>query len=160
MKTFKLLALASVISLSPLASASEVGECNMDKAPKTFSKKKSDEMKQKMFDRMDANGDGAISLEEFKNAEPGKKGKRGERPDGERPDRGERPQGERPDGERPCKPEKSEKREGQGEGKKQDKRERPDPSKFFEKLDADSDGVVTKEEFTAFHENHKRSARN
>ncbi len=146
MKSLKLLAITTILSLSPLANAADDSrmdfECPKDMVCKSIHKHPSDlnemsreGMKKRMFDRIDVNGDGAITFDEFKDAKP-PKGKHHKRHEA--------------NSEHPGKHERDD---------SQDKRMRPNPDKFFDMIDANGDGQVSKDEFKNFAENHKRPPR-
>lgn len=146
MKSIKLLAITAILSLSPLANAADDSrmdfECPKDMVCKSIHKHPSDlnemsreEMKNRMFDRIDVNGDGAITFDEFKDAKP-PKGKHHKRHEA--------------NSERSSKHERAD---------SQGKRMRPNPDKFFDMIDANGDGQVSKDEFKNFAENHKRPPR-
>ncbi|EGR5926886.1 EF-hand domain-containing protein [Vibrio parahaemolyticus] len=146
MKSIKLLAITAILSLSPLANAADDSrmdfECPKDMVCKSIHKHPSDlnemsreDMKKRMFDRIDVNGDGAITFDEFKDAKP-PKGKHHKRHEA--------------NSERSSKHERAD---------SQDKRMRPNPDKFFDMIDANGDDQVSKDEFKNFAENHKRPPR-
>lgn len=146
MKSIKLLAITAILSLSPLANAADDSrmdfECPKDMVCKSIHKHPSDlnemsreEMKNRMFDRIDVNGDGAITFDEFKDAKP-PKGKHHKRHEA--------------NSERSSKHERAD---------SQGKRMRPNPDEFFDMIDANGDGQVSKDEFKNFAENHKRPPR-
>ncbi|HDV5593545.1 TPA: EF-hand domain-containing protein [Vibrio cholerae] len=146
MKSIKLLAITAILSLSPLANAADDSrmdfECPKDMVCKSIHKHPSDlnemsreEMKKRMFDRIDVNGDGAITFDEFKDAKPPK---------------GKHHKHHEANSERSSKHERAD---------SQGKRMRPNPDKFFDMIDANGDGQVSKDEFKNFAENHKRPPR-
>lgn len=88
-----------------------------------------------LFDRLDADGDGAITVEEFKKGRP------------------ERSQ----DGEhmRERMEQMMKRADANGDGKLQKDEMPPRLQEHFDELDADHDGGVTQEEFKAFREKHE-----
>ncbi len=115
-------------------------------------------MRESMFNRMDNNGDGKLTLEEVNQVVEGwrermdrpegdrpPRGERPERPEGERPPRGERP--ERPEGERPPRGERPEAPEGETDAERAQNRANFMWQRLLERADTNEDGVITLEEY-------------
>lgn len=107
-----------------------------DEAPKQDRASRRSEMRKKMLEKFDADGDGELNEEERTTARESMRNMRTKQGGGEKGRRG----GKGRDG----------KGKGQGKGQagRRDGGGRPDPGKMFDKFDVDGDGQLTREEFT------------
>jgi Ca2+-binding EF-hand superfamily protein len=110
------------------------------------------EMRERMIEEFDADGDGELNDEERQTARETMRERRGGagRGEGRGPEgRGRRPEGQGPDGREGRGPES---RDPEGRG---DRPAPPDPNALFDEFDADKDGKLSREEFTKLTETRR-----